>query len=222
VSPVTVDLPSSPLGDVDPRFEELALDVAASTFGLPGTSVREKLLQNLTMDVCRSHFGLAFRMHITAAKMHGLTYADLLAALRFIAPYSGYPAVAEALARLKEIATEIGMDTSDLGAEPTAGAVGDGVARVEATDEWTAEFLDRQLALAWSEDRLSMRERAIMALTSDVGQQALGESFCGHIEFALRVGLSADGVRDVVRFCAEHGVARALAALGELDKVMST
>jgi alkylhydroperoxidase/carboxymuconolactone decarboxylase family protein YurZ len=217
---VTVQLPSSPLGDADPRFEELALDVAASTFGLSGTSVREKLLQNLTMDVCRSHLGLAFRMHLTAAKMHGLTYADLLAALRFIAPYSGYPAAAEALARLKEVATEIGMDTSDLGSEPTPGAAGDGVARLEVTDEWTAEFLDRQLSRAWSEDRLSVRERAIMALTSDVGQQALDESFRRHVELALDAGLSADGVRDVVRFCAEHGIARAVAALRALDSVL--
>ena len=153
--------------------------------------------------------------------MHGLAYADLLAALRFIAPYSGYPAVAEALARLKEVATEIGMDTSDLGSEPTAGAAGEVAWRPEVADEWTAEFLGRQLSRAWSEDRLSLRERAIMALTSDVGQQALGESFRRHIEFALDAGLGTDDVRDAVRFCAEHGIARAVAALRELDNVLS-
>jgi 4-carboxymuconolactone decarboxylase len=217
-----VDLPSSPLGEVDPQFEKLALDGVALTFELPGTSVREKLLQNLTLDVCRSHMGLAFRMHLTAARMHGLTYADLLAAIRFIAPYSGYPAAADALARLKEIATEIGMDTTDLGEPPKPSAVGDVVRRLDTTDEWTTKFVNWQISRAWSEDRLSTRERAIMALTSDVGQQALDESFHRHVELALDARLSKDDVRDVVRFCAEYGIARAAAALRELDNVLST
>ncbi|WP_231984297.1 carboxymuconolactone decarboxylase family protein [Mycobacterium sp. E342] len=220
---MTVDLPSSPLGEVDPQFEKLAVEgIATFTFALPGTSVREKLLQNLTLDVCRSYMGLAFRMHVTAARMHGLTYADLLAAIRFIAPYSGYPAAADALARLKEVATEIGLDTNDLGEPPMTGAGGDGVARLGTADEWTTKFLDWQLSRAWSEDRLSMRERAIMALTSDVSQQALDETFHRHVELALDTGLGADGVRDVVRFCAEHGIARVVAALRELDNVLST
>lgn len=219
---MTVGLPSSPLGEIDPQFEKLALDVVAFTFGLPGTSVREKLLQNLTLDVCRSTAGLAFRMHVTAAKMHGFTYADLLAAIRFIAPYSGYPAAADALARLKEIATEIDMDTGDLGEPPTPGAVGEVVGRFDTTDEWTTKFLDWQISRAWSEERLSTRERAIMALTSDVGEQALDESFHRHVELALDAGLSKDDVCDVVRFCAEYGIARAAAALRELDKALST
>lgn len=222
---MTVELPSSPLGEVDPQFERLALDVGAATFGLGGTSVREKLLQNLTMDICRPCLGLAFRMHVTAATMHGLSYADLLAAIRFVAPYSGYPAAADALARLRDVAAEISIDTSDLddasALDASApGAVADVVDR-GTTDEWTTEFVAWQLSRAWSEHRLSIRERAIMALTSDVAQQALGESFRRHVELALDTGLGTAGVRDVVRFCAEHGIARAAAALRELDNVVS-
>lgn len=215
-----MDLPSSPLGEVDPQFEKLGLEVAAFTFGLPGTSIREKLLQTLTLDICRSHLGLAFRMHVTAATMHGLTYAELLAAIRFVAPYSGYPAAADALARLKEIATEIGMDTSDLGEPPTRGAVSDAAGRLDVADQWAAEFVEWQLSRAWSEDLLSRRERAIMALTSDVGQQDLDESLRRHVAVALDAGLSGDDIRDVIRFCAEYGIGRAVAALRELDKVM--
>lgn len=213
-----MDLPSSPLGELDPQFEKLGLEVAAFTFGLPGTSAREKLLQTMTLDICRPHLGLAFRMHVTAATMHGVTYAELLAAIRFVAPYSGYPAAADALARLTQIATEIGMDTSDLGDPPTSDAAVVGCP--ETTDEWTAEFVQWQLSRAWSENQLSGRERAVMALTADVGQQADGESLRRHVELALDVGLSADDVRDVIRFCAEYGIGRAVAALRELDKVL--
>ncbi|KZS57459.1 dehydrogenase [Mycobacterium ostraviense] len=159
--------------------------------------------------------------HVTAATMHGLAYADLLAAIRFIAPYSGYPAAADALARLQQVAAETGMDTSDLDELPVPGVVDAVLGRLDSTDEWTTEFVDRQLSWAWSEDRLSMRERAIMALTSDVALRALDESFRRHVEIALDAGLGKDGVRDVVRFCAEHGIARVAAALRTLDNVLS-
>ncbi|AOS91870.1 carboxymuconolactone decarboxylase family protein [Mycobacterium intracellulare] len=215
-----MDLLSSPLGELDPQFEKLGLEVAAFTFGLPGTSVREKLLQTVTLDICRAHLGLAFRMHVTAATMHGVTYGELLAAIRFVAPYSGYPAAADALARLTEIAVETGVDTSDLGEQPGPGAVSDAAGRPDIADEWAAEFADWQLSRAWSEDLLSRRERAIMALTSDVGQQDLDESLRRHVELALDAGLSADDVRDVIRFCAEYGIGRAAAALRALDDVL--
>lgn len=218
---MAVELPSSPLAELDPQFEKLALDVATSTFGLPGTSVREKLLQNLTLDVCRSHLGLAFRMHVTAAQMHGLAYADLQAAIRFVAPYAGYPAAVEALARLKEIATEIGMETGDLGDTPTPDATADIVRTLDTTDEWTAAFMDRQISRAWSEARLSRRERAILAVTLDVSQQDLDDSFHRHVELALDAGLSEYDVHDVVRFCAEYGITRAAKAMRELDNVLS-
>lgn len=67
---------------------------------------------------------------------------------------------------------------------------------------------------------MSRRERAIMALTSDVGQQDLDESLRRHVELALDSGLSAGAVRDVIRFCAEYGIGRAAAALRALDDVL--
>ena len=211
-------LPSSPLAELDPEFEKVALDTGGLTFDLTGTSNREKLLQNITQDLCRSQLGLAFRMHVTAAKMHGIAYADLLAAIRFIAPYAGYPAAADALARLKHVATEIGMGTSDLG-EPPAGE-DKPLQSLEVADDWMTTFLNSRIARAWSEDRLSTREKAIIAITCDVSQQTLGESFGVHVKLALDGGISKDQVRDVVRFCAEHSLARAVAALDELEAVL--
>jgi 4-carboxymuconolactone decarboxylase len=220
VIPMAVELPSGPLAEVDPEFEKVALETGALTFGLPGTTVREKLLQNLTQDICRSQLGLAFRMHVTASTMHGMCYADLLAAIRFIAPYSGYPAAADALARLKEVATEIGLDTSDPG-EPAPPADSAPVQHLDASDDWMIKFLDSRTARAWSEHRLSRRERAIIAITSDVSQQTLKGSFRLHVKLALDAGVSEDDVREVVRFCAEHSLARAVATHRELDTVLS-
>jgi 4-carboxymuconolactone decarboxylase len=47
-----VDLPSSPLAACDPQFEKMALETGGLTYELTGTSLREKLLQNITNDIC--------------------------------------------------------------------------------------------------------------------------------------------------------------------------
>ncbi|MDQ2638238.1 MAG: carboxymuconolactone decarboxylase family protein [Actinomycetota bacterium] len=213
-----LDLPSSPLADVDPEFEKVGVETAQLVFALAGTNMREKLLQNLTQDICRSQLGLPFRMHVTAASMHGLCYADLLAAIRFIAPYAGYPAAADALGRVRQIADEIGMDTADVGETPS-GPV-ESADTIATADDWMTMFLHSRISRAWSEHRLSSREKAIIAITSDVSGQTLAESFRHHVGLALDAGVSKDQLRDVVRFCAEHSLARAVAALRELDAVL--
>jgi alkylhydroperoxidase/carboxymuconolactone decarboxylase family protein YurZ len=83
-----------------------------------------------------------------------------------------------------------------------------------------AAFLDSRTSRAWSEERLTVRERAIVALTADVSLQTLGESFRTHVRLLLRMGASANDVRDVVRFTAELGVAGSTAAMAELERVL--
>ncbi|MEV4113429.1 hypothetical protein [Nonomuraea sp. NPDC049695] len=107
-----VDLPSGPLAAVDAEFEKMALETGGLTFGLRGTSAREKLLQVTAHDICRASFGLPFKMHVIAMNMHGVPYADMLALIRFVAPYSGYPSAAGALGRVAELAGELGLDTT--------------------------------------------------------------------------------------------------------------
>src|SRR5215211_6394735 len=106
-----VDLPSQPLADIDPEFQRVALETAELTFALAGTSTREKLLLSLANDVCREHFGLAFRLHVQAALSHGVPFRDVLGVVRFVSPYAGYPAAADALGHLGSIAAELGVDT---------------------------------------------------------------------------------------------------------------
>jgi alkylhydroperoxidase/carboxymuconolactone decarboxylase family protein YurZ len=219
-----VDLPSSPLAVVDPEFEKMGLETGEFTFGLSGTSVREKLLQVIANDVCRAHLGLAYRMHLMAARMHDIPYADLLALLRFIGPYAGYPAAADALERLGVLGPEIGFDTAitaDPGKDPVPdGRPGQPDVAVPSTDEWLAGFLASRTGRAWSEERLTARERAIVAITTDVSLQNLDASFRRHVALAGDVGMSADDIRDVVRFTAELCSARTVAALAELEQLL--
>ncbi|NJP94820.1 dehydrogenase [Nonomuraea sp. FMUSA5-5] len=217
-----VDLPSSPLAAVDTEFEKMALETGGFTFGLPGTSVREKLLQVTAHDICRASFGLPFKMHVLAMSMHGIPYADMLALIRFVAPYSGYPSAAGALGRVAEIAGELGLDTTAEPSRVTDSSTG-GSAGVSwpVADSWMAGFVASRTGRAWSEERLSPRERAFVALTAHVTQRALGESFRRHVELALKVA-GADDVRDAVRFTAEMGVFETCAALEELEKILAT
>jgi len=165
---------------IDPEFQKIALETGELTYGLSSTSTREKLLLNLANDVCREHFGLAFRLHVQAALSHGVPFADLLGVVRFIGPYAGYPA-ADALERLGAVAAELGIDLRSAAAEASV----DGSSRLpdkhlrpdegfETTDEWLAGFISSRTCRSWSVPGLSTRERAYLALTADVAQQTLG------------------------------------------------
>src|SRR5215212_3471209 len=222
-----VALPRQPLGDIDPEFQKIALETGGLTYGLEGTSIREKLLLNLANDVCREHFGLAFRLHVQAALSHGVPLADVLGVVRFIGPYAGYPAAADALERLGVVAAELGIDLQSEAAE--AGV--DGSSRLpdehprpdegfETTDEWLADFIASRTERSWLVPGLSARERAYLALTADVAQQTLGDSFRLHVRLARESGASPEKIRDVVRFLAECGIAKAAAALRELDTIL--
>jgi 4-carboxymuconolactone decarboxylase len=224
-----VELPSQPLGDIDPEFEKIALETGGLTYSLSGTTTREKLLLNLANDVCREHFGLAFRLHVQAALSLGVPISDVLAVVRSIGPYAGYPAAADALERLSAVATELGIDIRKAATE--AGA--DGSSRLpdehlrpdegfETTDEWLVGFIASRIERSWSVPGLSARERAYLALTADVAQQTLGDSFRVHVRLARESGANPEEIRDVVRFLAECGIAKAAAALRELDAILGT
>lgn len=219
-----VDLPSQPLADVDPAFQQIALETAALTFGLPGTTTREKLLLNLANDVCREHFGLAFHLHVQAALAHGVPFADLFAVVRFLGPYAGYPAAADALERLGAIAAELGVDMLTAPENGDAPVARDQRAEpddaFETTDAWLAAFIRSRTGRAWAESRLSARECAYLALAADVAQQTLGTTFRAHVARARASGASPEQVRDVLRFLAECGIARSAAALREFEAVL--
>jgi alkylhydroperoxidase/carboxymuconolactone decarboxylase family protein YurZ len=145
------------------------------------------------------------------------------AAVRFLAPYAGYPA-AEGLERLGAVAAALGADgqaaaksggapeTRDEPREPDDGCV--------TTDAWLAAFTTSRTERAWAEPGLSARECAYLALAADVAQQTLGPSFRAHVARALACGARPAQVRDVIRFLAECGIARAAAALCKLEAIL--
>src|SRR5215207_8433251 len=224
---VMVDLPSQPLGDIDPEFQKIALETGELTYGLSGTSTREKLLLNLANDVCREHFGLAFRLHVQAALSHGVPFSDILGVVRFMGPYAGYPAAADALERLGGIGAELGVHVRS--AATDAGVDSSSVAPdqrlrpekgFDVMDEWLTSFITSRIDRSWAVPGLSARERAYLALAADVAQQTLADSFRLHVRLARASGASPEEICDVVRFLAECGIVKAAAALRELDTLL--
>jgi 4-carboxymuconolactone decarboxylase len=222
-----VELPSQPLGDIDPEFEKIALETGGLTYSLSGITTREKLLLNLANDVCREHFGLAFRLHIQAALSLGVPFVDVLGVVRFMGPYAGYPAAADALEQLSVIGGDLGVDVRSVAAKVGVdGSSGSPEQRLrldegfDTTDEWLADFIASRTGRSWAVPGLSTRERAYLALTADVAQQTLGDSFRLHVRLARESGASPEEIRDVVRFLAECGIVKAAAALRELDTIL--
>ncbi|HWD81363.1 MAG TPA: hypothetical protein VG497_20855 [Kribbella sp.] len=212
-----VDLPSSPLALTDPDFEEMALQTGDLTFGLPGTTPREKLLQVTAHDICRAGFGLPFKMHVMGMHMHGVPYVDMLALIRFVAVYAGYPSAAGALGAIGPIADELGIERTTAPSRQVDDQPG---VTVPVNDPWLAGFIDSRMKRAWSEARLSLRERAFVALTAHVTQHSLGASFRRHAQLAVEIA-GADDVRDAIRFTAEMGITEAAAALAELENLLT-
>jgi 4-carboxymuconolactone decarboxylase len=222
-----VVLPSQPLAEIDPEFEKIALETGQFTYGLAGASTREKLLLCVANDICRQHLGLALRLHVEAALAHGVPFADLLAVVRFMGPYAGYPACADALARLAAIGTELGVDVRGVATaadqgdapEPSRHRVQPGE-DIGIADPWLAGFVASRTGRSWALPGLTDRERAYLALTADVARQTLGAAFRRHVQLAGDSGATPDEVRDVVRFMAEFGIGATAAALRELDSIL--
>jgi alkylhydroperoxidase/carboxymuconolactone decarboxylase family protein YurZ len=83
-----------------------------------------------------------------------------------------------------------------------------------------AGFITSRINRSWAVPGLSARERAYLALAADVAQQTLADSFRLHVRLARESGARPEEIRDVVRFLAECGIAKAAAALRELDTLL--
>ncbi|WP_327102690.1 carboxymuconolactone decarboxylase family protein [Nonomuraea glycinis] len=90
--------------------------------------------------------------------------------------------------------------------------------QVKALDPVFAEMSAATDRLLWDEcPELTTREKVLLCLTADVCQQTLGLPFQRHVTMAADCGLSADDLREMLRFVAyDSGYPAALAALSRL------
>jgi alkylhydroperoxidase/carboxymuconolactone decarboxylase family protein YurZ len=92
--------------------------------------------------------------------------------------------------------------------------------RAQTLDPVFAEMnaaTDRQ---AWSAPELTTREKVLLCLVADVCQQTLGLPFELHVTMGLEHGLSADDLRELLRFISyDSGYPAALAALDRLTDI---
>ncbi|MEQ4716806.1 carboxymuconolactone decarboxylase family protein [Nonomuraea sp. B19D2] len=90
--------------------------------------------------------------------------------------------------------------------------------QVKALDPVFAEMSAATDRLLWEEiPELTTREKVLLCLTADVCQQTLGLPFQQHVARAVDCGLSADDLRELLRFVAyDSGYPAALAALTRL------
>lgn len=204
---------------VDADFAEMAIAVGQHAWGLPQLSMREKAFVFLAADMCAHGLGFPLQTHVEMARSQGVSMPALRETVRHLAPYVGYPTAAEALARLGEIeATPPGQpqhqSTERLDPDDRL------IQQIASLDKQFAEFFTGQFADRWGRPDLSIRERALATIATDVLGGTLDESLRMHVELALGNGAEAEQIRAVLLLVAEFGIAKAWQAYRALSEIL--
>lgn len=199
---------------LDADFGAMAMAVGRHAWELPTLTMREKAFVFLAADLCSHCVGFPLRTHITMALSQGVSLAAQREALRHLAPYVGYPAVAEALMVVAEM--------EQAGQPEQAGQADDGndagehvrvdvdvFENLRRMDPDFADFLADQMTERWNRPGLSLRERALCTIATDVCQGTLDESFRMHVDLARAHGAGDEPIRAVLLLVAEFGIAKA-------------
>lgn len=207
---------------LDADFGRMGVHVGRHAWGIPALTMREKTFVFVAADLCNHAIQFPLQAHVTMGMSNGVALEDVREAVRHLAPYAGYPTVAEALMRLKEIEQAAGGDSAtsapesgELAQMPTVVLEG-----VRKLDEAFANFLDHQFAERWSRGNLSVRERALCTIATDVMNGTLGDSFRLHVDLALGNGAGEEQVRAVLLLVSEYAVAKAWRAYEALDAIL--
>lgn len=215
---------------VDTDFGQMAVEIGQHAWGLPQLSMREKAFVFIAADLHAHLLGFPLHAHVMMARSNRVPMAAMREAIRHLAPYVGYPCSAEALMRLTEIEAGDDHDTdtdTGTGEEGDNGADGgDRPARLDpvaleairALDPNFAEFFAAQFAQRWNRSELSVRERALATIATDVLSGTLEESFRLHVELARTHGADDEQIRAVLLLVAEFGIAKAWRAYSALQR----
>jgi len=204
-----MELPSGPIGEIDPDFERTALAVGTAMWSIEGLSMREKALLCIASNVCGPSLGISFALHVRMAKANGVDREAIRETVRHLAPYCGYPSALEALAALARIPDPAGSQEKQ---PADQSAVHIDCEAVLAPLASLGGPLGRALIASWSRPQLTLPERALIALAADVSFGTLDASFATHVEIAHAAGIDAVKLDATLDFVTEFGVARARAA----------
>jgi alkylhydroperoxidase/carboxymuconolactone decarboxylase family protein YurZ len=214
---------------LDADFGAMAVKRGRFAWGLPQLSMREKAFVFVAADLCCHDLRFPLQTHVTMALSRGVELEAVREAVRHLAPYVGYPTAAEALMRLIEMekaAGEAGHAANGSGSgsgcgEGTAAKLPDHVLEeVRALDEGFAEFLEEQFAERWGRVNLTVAERALCTIATDVLNGTLDQSFQEHVGLALDNGAGEEKVRAVLLLVAEFGIAKSWRAFTALQEVL--
>jgi alkylhydroperoxidase/carboxymuconolactone decarboxylase family protein YurZ len=209
---------------MDADFGEMAVRVGQHAWGLAALTMREKAFVFLAADLCAHGLGFPLQTHAAMARSRGVTLKALREATRHLAPYVGYPTSAEALMRLGEIEAAGGDEPNSAEAIPQISDRLDvdpaALQRITDLDPDFGECFREQFTDRWARPGLTIRERALCTIATDVLNGTLEESFDLHVGLALSHGACAEQVRAVLLLVAEFGIAKAWRAFRALNAIL--
>ncbi len=192
---------------IDADFAKMAVEVGQHAWGITALTMREKAFVFVAADLCARSLGFALQTHVSMARSQGVPLSALREAVRHLAPYVGYPTAAEALMALARL-----EDDKDNTESPTAGEPVDlsttVLGQLELLDNDFGSFYHQQFVDRWARPELSIRERALTTLATDVLNQTLDDSFALHLDIALSHGAEIEQIRAVLLLVAEFGITK--------------
>lgn len=216
---------------LDADFGAMAVKRGRYAWGMPELSMREKAFVFVAADLCCHNLQFPLQAHVMMALSNGVRLEAVREAVRHLAPYVGYPTAAEALMRLTEIgkaAGEAGLIKTgpDSGAQTSADGEeaklpDDVLEAAERLDERFAAFLREQFEERWGRPDLTVAERALCTIATDVLNGTLDDSFREHVRLALDNGAAEEQVRAVLLLVAEFGVTKTWRAFTALRDILT-
>lgn len=203
---------------MDTVFGEMAVKVGQHAWSIADLTMREKAFIFVAADLCSHGLGFPLSTHVEMARSQGVSVASIREAVRHLAPYVGYPTAAEALMRLAELedATD---DVPDAHLTRHHTLDSTTLQRITMLDAEFADFFQAQFVDRWGRPDLTVRERALCTIATDVLNGTLDESFRLHVDLALGDGAGMAQIRAALLLVAEFGIAKAWHAYRALSEL---
>jgi 4-carboxymuconolactone decarboxylase len=202
---------------MDSVFGEMAVKVGQHAWNIADLTMREKAFIFVAADLCSRGLGFPLSTHVEMARSQGVSVASIREAVRHLAPYVGYPTAAEALMRLAEH-EDATATTPDAGLTTHRALDSTTLQRITKLDTEFADFFQKQFIDRWGRSDLTVRERALCTIATDVLNGTLDESFRLHVDLALGDGAGMAQIRAVLLLVAEFGIAKAWQAYRALSE----